>query len=90
MFDNLKGSNVLDEMHPEDSALWKVTKSARCMTPLKNICGLLDAIPSIAITASVLIRKLPAFPKVLPGLVAETWHLTQPGFLCLQHWGSKL
>lgn len=90
MFDNLKSSNVLDEVHPEDCALWEVTKSARCMVPLKNIYGVLDAIPYTAITASALIRKLPASPKVLTRLVAETWHLTHPGFLCLQHWGSNL
>lgn len=90
MFDNLKDSNVLDEVHPEDSALWEVTKSARCMLPLKNICGLQDAIPSTAITTSALIRNLPASPKVLPRSVAEAWHLTHPGFLYLQYWGSKL
>lgn len=90
MSDNIKGSNVLDELHLEESAVWQVTKSARRMVPLQNIRGLQDAIPSTPITASALIKKLPASPKVLPRSVAETWPLTHPGSLCLQHWGSKL
>lgn len=76
MFDSLKDSNVLDERHPEDTALWEVTKSPGCMIPLNNICGLLGATPSSAITTSLLIRKLSASPKVLPGSVAEAWHFT--------------
>lgn len=65
LFVNLNGSNVLDEVPPEESALWAMTKSARLMVPLMNIHHLLDAVLSDAITASACIRKLPASPTVL-------------------------
>lgn len=72
LFVNLNGSNILDEVPPEESALWVMIKSAVLMVPLMNIHHILDAIPPDAVAASALIRKLPASPTGLCRSVAPS------------------
>lgn len=89
LFVKLNGSNILDEVPPEESALWAITNSAKLMVPLTSIRHLLDAIPSDAITASAHITKLPGVPhsrSVAPSHGTSLTLLPVPP----QHWGPKL
>lgn len=82
LFDNLKGSDILDEVPIKESILCTMTKPARIMAMFMNIRCLQDAILSNAIAASALIRKLPGAPRCA---------LQIGGILpWCQHWGPKL
>jgi len=70
LFVKLNGSNALDEVPSEESALHVMTRSAILIVPLMNIRHHLDAILTDAIAASVHIRQLPASSTVLCRLIA--------------------